>query len=100
MLVAPDASDWTRLVTLARASVVGAAADFVSGVRLGDLYAFANAAASITNGAVEYCGSRWAGCSAIPPCPASPLTSCRRVTTLSLEEIHGSGVRRRLQGRL
>lgn len=86
LLVAPDSIDWTRLVTLARASVVGAAADFVSGIRLGDLYAFANAAASITNGAVSIVDplGRVLGYSTLP---GQPIDELRRVTTLSLEEI-------------
>jgi sugar diacid utilization regulator len=86
VLVAPDNVDWTRLVTLARASVMGAAADSVSGVRLGDLYAFANAAASITNGAASIVDplGRVLGYSTLP---GQPVDELRRVTTLSLQEI-------------
>ncbi|MHA7268866.1 PucR family transcriptional regulator [Arthrobacter sp. HLT1-20] len=85
LLVATDSTDWTRLVSLARASVGGAGADFVSGVRLGDLYAFANAAASITNGAVSIVDplGRVIGYSTLP---GQPIDELRRVTTLSLEE--------------
>ena len=85
VLLAPDSTDWTRLVALARASVGGAGADFVSGVRLGDLYAFANAAASITNGAVSIVDplGRVLGYSTLP---GQPIDELRRVTTLSLEE--------------
>jgi sugar diacid utilization regulator len=85
VLVAPDAADWTRLVALARASVMGAAADSVSGVRLGDLYAFANAAASITNGAASIVDplGRVLGYSTLP---GQPIDELRRITTLSLQE--------------
>ncbi|MFE4196123.1 PucR family transcriptional regulator [Paenarthrobacter sp. NPDC056912] len=85
VLVAPDGADWTRLVTLARASVMGAAADSVSGVRLGDLYAFANAAASITNGAASIVDplGRILGYSTLP---GQPIDELRRITTLTLEE--------------
>jgi sugar diacid utilization regulator len=86
VLVAPDNVDWTRLVALARASVMGAAADSVSGVRLGDLYAFANAAASITSGAASIVDplGRILGYSTLP---GQPVDELRRVTTLSLQEI-------------
>lgn len=86
VLVAPDSMDWTRLVALARASVTGAAADSVSGVRLGDLYAFANAAASITSGATSIVDplGRVLGYSTLP---GQPVDELRRVTTLSLQEI-------------
>ncbi len=85
VLVAPDTADWTRLVALARASVMGAAADSVSGVRLGDLYAFANAAASITNGAASIVDplGRILGYSTLP---GQPIDELRRITTLTLEE--------------
>lgn len=85
VLVAPDDTDWTRLVALARASVVGAAADSVSGVRLGDLYAFANAAASITGGAASIVDplGRILGYSTLP---GQPIDELRRITTLSLRE--------------
>ncbi|MCU1517650.1 MAG: PucR family transcriptional regulator [Pseudarthrobacter sp.] len=86
VLVAPDGVDWTRLVALARASVMGAAADSVSGVRLGDLYAFANAAASLTNGAASIVDplGRVLGYSTLP---GQPVDELRRVTTLSLQEV-------------
>jgi hypothetical protein len=86
VLVAPNTVDWTRLVTLARASVMGAAADSVSGVRLGDLYAFANAAASLTNGAASIVDplGRILGYSTLP---GQPVDELRRVTTLSLQEV-------------
>jgi hypothetical protein len=86
VLVAPDTADWTRLVALARASVVGAAADSISGVRLGDLYAFANAAASMTNGAASIVDplGRVLGYSTLP---GQPIDELRRVTTLSLQEV-------------
>jgi hypothetical protein len=86
VLVAPNTVDWTRLVALARASVMGAAADSVSGVRLGDLYAFANAAASLTNGAASIVDplGRILGYSTLP---GQPVDELRRVTTLSLQEV-------------
>ncbi|MBT8160626.1 helix-turn-helix domain-containing protein [Arthrobacter sp. GN70] len=86
ILVAPEDADWTRLATLARASVMGAAVDSVSGVRLGDLYAFANAAASITDGAASIVDplGRIVGYSTLP---GQPIDELRRVTTLTLQEI-------------
>ncbi|WP_353711625.1 helix-turn-helix domain-containing protein [Arthrobacter sp. K5] len=86
VLVAPGNVDWTRLVTLARAAVMGAAADSVSGVRLGDLYAFANAAASLTNGAASIVDplGRILGYSTLP---GQPVDELRRITTLSLQEV-------------
>lgn len=86
VLVAPDNVDWTRLVALARASVLGAAADSVSGVRLGDLYAFANAAASMTNGAASIVDPL-GRVLAYSTLPGQPVDELRRVTTLSLQEI-------------
>ncbi|TLM88234.1 PucR family transcriptional regulator [Pseudarthrobacter sp. NamE5] len=85
VLVAPDDADWTQLVALARASVMGAAADSASGVRLGDLYAFANAAASITNGAASIVDplGRILGYSTLP---GQPIDELRRITTLTLQE--------------
>ena len=85
VLVAPRNADWTRLVALARASVMGAAADSVSGVRLGDLYAFANAVASITDGAASIVDplGRVLGYSTLP---GQPIDELRRVTTLALQE--------------
>lgn len=85
ILVAPRDADWTRLVALARASVMGASADSVSGVRLGDLYAFANAVASITNGATSIVDplGRVLGYSTLP---GQPIDELRRVTTLALQE--------------
>ena len=85
VLVAPRDADWTRLVALARASVMGASADSVSGVRLGDLYAFANAVASITNGAASIVDplGRVLGYSTLP---GQPIDELRRVTTLALQE--------------
>ncbi len=85
VLIAPDDADWTRLAALARASVTGIAADSVAGVRLGDLYAFANAAASITNGAASIVDplGRVLGYSTLP---GQPIDELRRVTTLALQE--------------
>ncbi|WP_026554607.1 PucR family transcriptional regulator [Arthrobacter sp. 35W] len=86
VLVAPGGADWTRLVALARTSVMGAAVDAVSGIRLGDLYAFANAAASITNGAASIVDplGRVLGYSTLP---GQPIDELRRATTLSLQEV-------------
>ena len=85
VLVAQDDADWTHLVALARASVLGAAADSVSGVRLGDLYAFANAVASLANGAVSIVDpvGRILGYSTLP---GQPIDELRRTTTLALQE--------------
>ena len=53
VIVVRDDADWTRLAALARTAVAGAAADSMSGVRLGDMFAFANAVATMTNGATS-----------------------------------------------
>src|SRR6185295_18076475 len=53
VIVVRDDADWTRLAALARTAVAGAAADSVSGVRLGDMFAFANAVATMTRGATS-----------------------------------------------
>ncbi|MGA7206812.1 MAG: helix-turn-helix domain-containing protein [Specibacter sp.] len=86
ILVAADSANWTQLVALARGSVMGAAVDSVSGVRLGDLYAFANAAASMANGAASIVDplGRVLGYSTLP---GQPIDELRRLTTLSLEEV-------------
>ena len=86
VLVAPDDADWTGLLELARSSVLGAAADSVSGVRLGDLYAFANAVASLTNGAASIVDpvGRILGYSTLP---GQPIDELRRATTLALQEM-------------
>lgn len=85
VLVAPDSADWSRLATVARASVTGAAADSVSGARLGDLYAFANTIASITDGAVSIVDPRGQilGYSTLP---GQEIDELRRATTLALRE--------------
>lgn len=86
VLVAQDGADWTRLAALARASILGATADSVSGVRLGDLYAFANSVASLTHGAASIVDpvGRILGYSTLP---GQPVDELRRTTTLALEEI-------------
>jgi hypothetical protein len=85
VLVAPDSADWSRLATVARASVMGAAADSVSGARLGDLFALANSIASITNAAASIVDPRGriVGYSTLP---GQEIDELRRVTTLALEE--------------
>lgn len=85
VLIAPDSADWSRLATVARASVMGAAADSVSGARLGDLYAFANSIASITNAAASIVDPRGriVGYSTLP---GQEIDELRRATTLALEE--------------
>ena len=85
VLIAPDSADWSRLATVARASVMGAASDVVSGARLGDLYAFANAVASITNAAASFVDPRGqiVGYSTLP---GQEIDELRRATTLSLQE--------------
>ena len=85
VLVAPDSADWSRLATIARASMTGAAADSVSGARLGDLYAFANAIASMTGGAASIVDPRGQilGYSTLP---GQEIDELRRATTLALQE--------------
>lgn len=85
MLVAPHDADWTRLAALARSAVVGAAVDTVSGVRLGDLYAFANAIASITDGAASIVDT-FGNVVGYSTLPGQPIDEIRRLTTLTLQE--------------
>lgn len=91
VLLAADGDDWTRLAALARAAVLGSAADSVSGVRLGDLYALANTIASLTNGAASIVDpvGRILGYSTLPGQPTDEL---RRATTLALQEIEHPAV--------
>ncbi|RZL77688.1 MAG: PucR family transcriptional regulator [Rhodococcus sp. (in: high G+C Gram-positive bacteria)] len=86
VLVVGDEVDWTRLIAMARTAVAGAAVDSVSGVRLGDLFAFANAVASIANGATSIVdpSGRILGYSTVP---GQPIDDLRRETTLTLQEL-------------
>jgi hypothetical protein len=86
LLIAEDDADWTRLGALIRSSVLGAEADSVSGVRLGDVYALANAIASLTNGATSVVDpvGRILGYSTLP---GQPIDNLRRATTLALQEL-------------
>lgn len=86
VLVAPDSADWSRLATLARMAVTGAPTDSLSGARLGDLYAFANAVASMTGAAASLVDplGRIVGYSTLPD---QPIDELRRRTTLSLAEV-------------
>ncbi len=85
VLVVKDDADWTRLIAMARTAVAGAAVDSVSGVRLGDLFAFANAVATIANGAASIVdpAGRILGYSTVP---GQPIDDLRRETTLTLQE--------------
>jgi hypothetical protein len=75
IIVVRDDADWTRLAALARTAVAGAAADSVSGVRLGDMFAFANAVATMTQGPPAS-STRPVMSSDTPRFPVSPLTIC------------------------
>jgi hypothetical protein len=85
VIVVRDDADWTRLAALARTAIAGAAADSVSGVRLGDMFAFANAVATMTNGATSIVDptGHVVGYSTIP---GQPIDDLRRETTLTLQE--------------
>jgi hypothetical protein len=85
VVVARDDADWTRLAALARTAVAGAAADSVSGVRLGDMFAFANAVATMTQGATSIVDPTGLviGYSTIP---GQPIDYLRRESTLALRE--------------
>ena len=85
VIVVRDDADWTRLAALARTAVAGAAADSVSGVRLGDMFAFANAVATMTNGATSIVDptGHVVGYSTIP---GQPIDVLRRESTLTLQE--------------
>lgn len=91
VLIAPDSADWSRLATVARASVMGAAADSVSGARLGDLYAFANTIASMTGAAASIVDplGQILGYSTLP---GQQIDELRRATTLALRETTPPGI--------
>src|SRR6476659_9443228 len=76
---------WARVAALARTAVAGAAADSVSGVRLGDMFAFANAVATMTQGATSIVDptGHVVGYSTIP---GQPIDYLRRESTLTLHE--------------
>ncbi|MFF2773111.1 hypothetical protein ACFVUP_39040, partial [Streptomyces bacillaris] len=86
VLIVRDDTDWGHLASMVRASVEGTKADSVSGVRLGDIYALANAIASITNGATSIVDpvGRILGYSTLL---GQPIDDLRRATTLALQEI-------------
>ena len=85
VIVVRDDADWTRVAALARTAVAGAAADSVSGVRLGDMFAFANAVATMTQGATSIVDptGHVVGYSTIP---GQPIDYLRRESTLTLHE--------------
>lgn len=86
VLVAPDTADWTILASLARGSLAGVGTELASGIRLGDVYALANAVASLTDVATSIVDpvGRIVGYSTLP---GQPIDELRRRTTLSLEEL-------------
>ncbi|GAB3583352.1 hypothetical protein GCM10027406_27820 [Leifsonia lichenia] len=86
VLIVRDDSDWGRLATLVRSSALGTSTDSVSGVRLGDIYALANAIASITGGATSIVDpvGRILGYSTLS---GQPIDDLRRATTLALQEL-------------
>jgi hypothetical protein len=85
VIVVRDDADWTRLAALARTAVAGAAVDSLSGVRLGDMFAFANAVATLTSGATSIVDptGHVVGYSTIP---GQPIDLLRRESTLTLHE--------------
>ncbi|MDP5226720.1 MULTISPECIES: helix-turn-helix domain-containing protein [Arthrobacter] len=92
LLVIPDDGDWAHFVSMARASVAGASAgDTASGVRLGDLYAFANALASILGGAVSFVDTL-GRILAYSTLAGQPIDEIRRTTTLTLRELTPPGL--------
>ncbi|MFJ3959221.1 PucR family transcriptional regulator [Arthrobacter sp. NPDC090010] len=92
LLVVDDDADWERLISLARASVAGVAmADTASGVRLGDLYAFANTTASMLGGAASFVDTL-GRILAYSTLPGQPIDEVRRMTTLSLQELTPPGL--------
>jgi len=86
VLIVRDDTDWGRLATLVRSSALGTSTDSVSGVRLGDIYALANAIASITGGATSIVDpvGRILGYSTLS---GQPIDDLRRATTLALQEL-------------
>ncbi len=85
IIVVRDDADWTRLAAVARTAVAGAAVDSVSGARLGDMFAFANAVATMTDGATSIVDptGHVVGYSTIP---GQPIDDLRRESTLTLHE--------------
>jgi sugar diacid utilization regulator len=85
VIVVRDDADWARLAALARTAVAGAAADSLSGVRLGDMFAFANAVATMAGGATSIVDptGHVVGYSTIPD---QPIDDLRRESTLTLHE--------------
>jgi sugar diacid utilization regulator len=85
VVVVRDDADWTRLVALARTAVAGAAVDSLSGVRLGDMFAFANAVATMAGGATSIVDptGHVVGYSTISD---QPIDDLRRESTLALHE--------------
>lgn len=85
VIVVRDDADWTRLAAMARTAIAGAATDTLSGVRLGDMFAFANAVATMTGGATSIVDptGHIVGYSTIP---GQPIDALRRETTLTLHE--------------
>lgn len=85
VIVVRDDADWTRLAAMARTAIAGAATDTLCGVRLGDMFAFANAVATMTNGATSIVDptGHIVGYSTIP---GQPIDALRRETTLTLHE--------------
>ena len=87
LLMVDDDAEWERLISLARASVAGSAVvDTASGVCLGDLYAFANATASMLGGAASFVDTL-GRILAYSTLPGQPIDEVRRMTTLSLQEV-------------
>ncbi|MER8088479.1 PucR family transcriptional regulator [Streptomyces sp. NPDC058316] len=85
-VLARQSSDWLQLATLLRTSVSISAADGVAGARLGDLFTFANAVATMAGGATSIVdpAGRVLGFSNLAD---QPVDEQRRKVTLLMSEV-------------
>ncbi|MEU8487892.1 helix-turn-helix domain-containing protein [Streptomyces sp. NPDC048641] len=85
-VLARDSSDWLQLASLLKSAAALSATDSIAGARLGDLFTFANAVASMTGGATSIVDptGRVLGFSNLP---GQPIDQQRRDATLLMSEI-------------
>lgn len=85
-MLARDSSDWLQLASLLKSAAALSATDSIAGARLGDLFTFANAVASMTGGATSIVDptGRVLGFSNLP---GQPIDQQRRDATLLMSEI-------------
>ncbi|MFF1358489.1 PucR family transcriptional regulator [Streptomyces sp. NPDC058297] len=85
-VLARDSCDWLQLASLLKSAAALSATDSIAGARLGDLFTFANAVASMTGGATSIVDptGRVLGFSNLP---GQPIDQQRRDATLLMSEI-------------